>query len=72
MESLIAFIKMNFIFAIWFIIFWSANVSVPGLRVCLELEALSAVYDRVVYLNAVLHKLDADNGLFFLSLLLLS
>jgi len=39
------------------------------LHLGLELEALSAVCDRVVYLDAVLHKLDADKGLFFLSLL---
>ena len=37
----------------------------------LELEALSAVCARVAYLDAVLHKLDADRGLFFFSLLLL-
>ena len=37
----------------------------------LELEALSAVWVQVAYLDAVLHRLDADKGLVFLSLLLL-
>ena len=41
------------------------------LRVYLELVPLSAVCDRVVYLDAVLHKLDANKGLFFLSFLIL-
>ena len=36
----------------------------------LELEAFSDVCERVVYCDAVLHKLDADKGLFFLSFLL--
>ena len=37
----------------------------------LELEALSAVWVQVAYLDAVLHRLAADKGLVFLSLLLL-
>ena len=53
---------------------WSDDVLGSGSVVCiglLELESLSAVCARVVYLDAVLNKLDADKGLFFLSLLLL-
>ena len=37
----------------------------------LELETLSAVWARVAYLDAVLHRLAADKGFVFLSLLLL-
>ena len=52
----------------------SDDVLGSGSVVCiglLELEALSAVCAHVAYLDAVLHKLDADRGLFFFSLLLL-
>ena len=51
--------------------FWSDKVVRSGLQVGLELEAFSAVCERVVYCDAALHRLDADKGLFFLSFLLL-
>ena len=53
---------------------WSDDVLGSGSvlhLVLLGLEALLAICDRVAYLDAVLHKLDADKGLFFLSLILL-
>ena len=53
---------------------WSNDVLGSGsiARVSLlEVEALSAVCVCVAYLNAVLHRLAADKGLVFLSVLLL-
>ena len=56
------------------IMYWSDDVFGSGSIVqvsLLELEALSAVWARVVYLDAILHRLAADKGFVFLSLLLL-
>ena len=47
--------------------FLSDNVVKSGLQFGLELEAFSAVCERVIYCDAALHRLDADKGLFFLS-----
>ena len=51
---------------------WSDDVFDLGLIIrvsLLELEALSAAWARVAYLDAVLHILAADKGFVFLSLL---
>jgi len=53
---------------------WSDAVFGSGLIIrvsLLELETLSAVWARVTYMDAVLHRLAADKGSVFLSLLLL-
>ena len=56
------------------IMYWSDDVlgSESMIRASLlDLEVLSAVCTRVAYSDAILHRLDADKGLFFLSLLFL-
>ena len=56
------------------IMYWSDDVlgSESMIRASLlDLEVLSAVCTRVAYSDAILHRLDADKGLFFLSLILL-